>query len=738
MARLLSGLVRLVADARGAFRAAPIEASLALLAAATFSVGVAQETWPDTSSRLLVTFSLAIPATFAFTLLHALGALRAGMRWALSLAAVALAGAFAFGDYDPDLAAFNWRLGLLHATSALLPFAAITLGADRDRSWWIQARLLLRVAVAAAYGVALFVGIAIAIFAIDQLFELDIDDDVYAHLGGWTFFALVPWIVVGGRDALVGPASPRAEGVRRIAGLAATFFAAPLAVGYTAILYAYAVRVAVTGEVPKNLLSPLVIGAGALWLLLAFLIEPIRGDADAERPGQERDEAESTAAKAPAEAPGSTALTRLARWLPPALLPMLALGIWAVVVRIQQYGWTEFRYVRLAVLAALVVLAAAGTARLLTRSRGEFAHALDTGGDGADAIGAGNDATGLADISGDVGTTTRPGRATYHGNRTPLPWAAVPVVLALAAFLSAVGPWSAPAATRRSQQARLAAAIEQARRIAGVPGAAAPHDSAGAGPAVASDTSGTNAAIPGTTRRRPIPSELYTTINETAVFLARHFGPEALEEVVGFDPGNDYAAWYTVADSLGFVPGPAQTSPGTALLVFAWRPDTLAVHGLVGGSLYSIAVGMERTPGQILPIARRPGCPGVVVSFDPEEETALVPIAGERAGVRFTLEPRAARVVVQDPTDGRRLTADLRSVADSVAERSRRDCSVQPAILPREALQPLRDDAGNPHGQILVDEVELLIPADTSRDHATGSASILRRIHGRIILPPTR
>ena len=89
--------MRLVADARGAFRAAPIEASLALLAAATFSVGVAQETWPDTSSRLLVTFSLAIPATFAFTLLHALGALRAGMRWALSLAAVALAGAFAFG-----------------------------------------------------------------------------------------------------------------------------------------------------------------------------------------------------------------------------------------------------------------------------------------------------------------------------------------------------------------------------------------------------------------------------------------------------------------------------------------------------------------------------------------------------------------------------------------------------------------------------------------------------------------
>lgn len=698
MARLFSGLARLVADARGAFRAAPVEAMLALLAAATFSVGIARETWPDTSSRLLVTFSLAIPATFAFTLLHALGALRAGMRWALSLAAVALAGAFAFGAYDPEYAAGEWQHALLLLTASLLPFAAITLGADRDRSWWIQARLLLRVAVAAAYGVALFVGIAIAIFAIEQLFELDIDDDVYAHLAGWTFFALVPWIVVGGRAALIGPTSPRAEGARRVARLAATFFAAPFAVGYTAILYAYAVRVAVTGEVPKNLLSPLVIGAGALWLLLAFLVEPIRADAVEDSAGQGRDEGESTAAKTSAEAPGSTALTLLARWLPPALLPMLALGIWAVAVRIQQYGWTEFRYVRLAVLAALVVLAAAGTARLLMRSRGRVAH----------------------------------------GNRAPLSWSAVPAVLALAMFLSAVGPWSAPAVALRSQKARLAAAIAQARQEGGPPGGPIGEDSAGAALAVAPDTSASNTASPGTAPRRRIPAELHTTINETAVFLARHFGPEALEEVVGFDPGDDYADWYAVADSLGFVPGLAQTTPGTALLVFASRPDTLAVHGLVGGSLYSISVGMKGTPGPILPIVRRSGCPSVVVSMDSAEDASLVPSVGERAGVRFTLEPRAARVVIQDPNDGRRLTADLRPVVDSVAERSLSDCSASPVILPREALQPLRDEAGNPHGQILVDEVELLVPADTVRDQESGLAPILRRIRGRIILPSPR
>ena len=467
--------------------------------------------------------------------------------------------------------------GSAHCSSSpprSFPFAAITLGADRDRSWWIQARLLLRVAVAAAYGVALFVGIAIAIFAIEQLFELDIDDDVYAHLAGWTFFALVPWIVVGGRVALVGPASPRAEGARRVARLAATFFAAPLAVGYTAILYAYAVRVAVTGEVPKNLLSPLVIGAGALWLLLAFLVEPIRADAVEDSAGQGRDEGESTAAKTSAEAPGSTALTLLARWLPPALLPMLALGIWAVAVRIQQYGWTEFRYVRLAVLAALVVLRGRGDCTLLMRSRGRVAH----------------------------------------GNRAPLSWSAVPAVLALAMFLSAVGPWSAPAVALRSQKARLAAAIAQARQEGGPPGGPIGEDSAGAALAVAPDTSASNTASPGTAPRRRIPAELHTTINETAVFLARHFGPEGARGSRGLRSGRRLRRLVRGRRLSRLCAGARANDARdcTPRLRFAAGH---AGRARFGGRFPLLDLGgNERNARPILPIVRRSGCPSVVVS----------------------------------------------------------------------------------------------------------------------------
>lgn len=720
MTRLFSGLARLVADARGAFRAAPVEAMLALLAGATFSAVVARDGWTETAGRLFVTFGLAVPTAFAVTLLHAQAVLRAGARWALSLVAVAAAASYAFGAYDPEYTAAWWQLASLLITAALLPFAATTFGSDRDRSWWIHARLLLRATVAAGYGAALFVGVAFAIFAVGRLFELDIDADVYAHLAGWTFFALVPWIVVGGKDALVGPTAPRAEGVRRVAGLAATFFAAPLAVGYTAILYAYAVRVAVTGEVPKNLLSPLVAGAGALWLLLAFLVEPIRSDVVEESPGLERDEGESTAAKSPAEVPGSMALTRLVRWLPPALLPMLGLGIWAVAVRIQQYGWTEFRYVRVAAFAALAVLAAAGTARLLLR-RGRDVGDATSAPAGVGIVGGG-------DAAGDA-ISPHPGRGPYHRDRSPLPWSAVPVVLALATFLSAVGPWSAAAVSRRSQQARLAAAIERAREVAGVPA----DSVAGAAP-------GTTAGVPasGATPRRPVPAELYETINDTGTYLATHFGPEAVEEVVHTDLPDDYTAWITLADSLGFSRGLPTRPDGAAFLVMAWRPDTVVVHGIVGGSLYPVDVSLEDPIGRPRPSPQQPTCRGVVAVVEPEDESNLAPVTRERSGVAATLEPRSARVVVQAPPDGRRLTADLRPLADSVAARMARNCAAPAQLSPAEALVPLRDDAGNPRGQLLVNAVTLMVPADPAPSGATDPAPIIRRVSGQIFLPSPR
>ncbi|HUG01712.1 MAG TPA: hypothetical protein VML95_07605, partial [Longimicrobiales bacterium] len=87
-------------------------------------------------------------------------------------------------------------------------------------------------------------------------------------------------------------------------------------------------------------------------------------------------------------------------------LPLVVLGVWALWIRVDQYGWTEFRYVRLAALAGLASLAVTGIARRLTA-------------------------------------------------RPPI-LREIPLALSLLLLMAATGPWGAPATALRSQTARLA------------------------------------------------------------------------------------------------------------------------------------------------------------------------------------------------------------------------------------------------------------------------------------------
>jgi Domain of unknown function (DUF4153) len=154
------------------------------------------------------------------------------------------------------------------------------------------------------------------------------------------------------------------------------------------------------GELPKNLLSPLILFAGLFGLLLALALEPLAHDA------------------------GERAVGWMMRAFPALLLPLVPLAIRAVWVRQLQHGWTELRYLRLALLLALLGLAVAGTVRLVRR-------------------------------------------------RPPL-LAAVPATLCLVLLACAAGPWSAPAVSRRDQLGRLRHALAGAGllvngRLTGLP-----------------------------------------------------------------------------------------------------------------------------------------------------------------------------------------------------------------------------------------------------------------------------
>lgn len=378
------------ADARAAFLHAPVEVALGVGLAVALSVQVRSKGFTDDEfARTAASVALALPLVFALSVLAVRGVIGAAARWAGTAAVLLACAAFgAFWLHD-GRSAEGWRWALLAAAAVLLLAMTPALPwreRDRRRSWAFGWRLGVRAVGIGLYAVALFGVLAGAVGAVVSLFELPKPDHVYADLAGAVFFAFAPWIFVGGIQRLSAPPPDGVpEGVSRLG----RWLYVPVLVIYLAVLYAYAVKVLATGELPRNLVSPLVIAAGLLGLLGAVVLEPVHDD-DEHR-----------------------GVSLLVRAVPALLLPLVPLALWALGARLGEYGWTEFRYVRMAVVAAIGVLAVLGTLRLVRRRR--------------------------------------PLQGT------------VPAVFAAVALASALGPWSAPSVSRRDQTARLRAELRRAR-----------------------------------------------------------------------------------------------------------------------------------------------------------------------------------------------------------------------------------------------------------------------------------
>jgi hypothetical protein len=404
--KLTGRMQRYLGDASRAFERAPAEVTVAVVLAVALSYAIenvneAFSAWLEIAAGCVI----IVAAAWTGTLLHALGRIAARRRWAITLGGVLAGAAYIVFVADFEQAAEGWRAAMVAAAAAVWITAVPSLAADwrpyhgsrasgrveegvadtaapedfqaTDRMRTVTGRFLLRVIGAALYCTALFAGLALAIGAVNALFELNLDSSLYAHVFGWIALVLGPWIVVGGLPHYVDRDAPHAE-VAGVVQRMAAFLVPPLLALYYAILYAYAIRIALTGEVPKNLVSPLVFAAGVLAALGLLLFDPRSREATA---------------------------FRTLRAAPPLFLPLAALGVWTIMLRVSQYGWTEFRLLRLLLLCGMALLALGATIQVLRRHR-----------------------------------------LSLH---------VVPLSLAALLLVSAAGPWSVQAVARRSQQARL-------------------------------------------------------------------------------------------------------------------------------------------------------------------------------------------------------------------------------------------------------------------------------------------
>jgi hypothetical protein len=335
-----------IREAAGRAQATAARFPLVLLAAAVAMV-VAQ-LMVEWRGEDLTPWRFLLPALLAIPLLTAIQTTgeRARSARSRSLAAgafaVLLLATFGFVSRDWSQTILFTRAAQLvvafHLMVAVLPF----LGTPANRAFWQYNRLLfIRFLIATLFAAVLFAGLAIAIVAIDNLFGVNIDDEMYARLWIMIAFVFHPWFFLSGVPTDLDALEDRTD---YPAGLKvfAQFILIPVVTVYLLILSAYLVRVLVTRTWPSGWIGWLVSSVSAAGTLALLLVHPVRERAD------------------------SRWVDAYGRWFYVALLPSIAMLLMAIWQRVEQYGFTERRYF-LAILA--LWLAAVALYYAITASR---------------------------------------------------------------------------------------------------------------------------------------------------------------------------------------------------------------------------------------------------------------------------------------------------------------------------------------------------------------------------------
>jgi len=166
------------------------------------------------------------------------------------------------------------------------------------------------------YSGVLYFGISAIIFTINALFDADID-------GKWYFYFFLMVTFIFGALMFLSKLPRKEESYRdypysKALKILLLYIVIPLITIYTGILYVYFVKILVTQEWPRGLVSNLVIWYSVLSAAVIFFITPILEE---------------------------NKVARLFRiWFPRIFLPILAMMFMSIGKRIAQYGVTENRY----------------------------------------------------------------------------------------------------------------------------------------------------------------------------------------------------------------------------------------------------------------------------------------------------------------------------------------------------------------------------------------------------------
>jgi hypothetical protein len=238
---------------------------------------------------------------------------------------------FLLPDYFMQISIIRFALFSLgfHLLTAFAPF----IGRNEPNGFWQYNKIIfLRILTSVLYSGVLFIGLALAILAIDQLFKADIDGKTYGDL--WIIIAGIfnTWFFLAGFPKDYSALEEQTDYPKGLK-VFTQYVLLPIITVYLLILYAYLFKIMFTAQLPVGWVSYLVLGFSIAGILSLLLIHPVRNDED------------------------NKWILIFSRFFYFALFPLIILLFFSIKRRINDYGITENRYFVLVLALWLLLIA---------------------------------------------------------------------------------------------------------------------------------------------------------------------------------------------------------------------------------------------------------------------------------------------------------------------------------------------------------------------------------------------
>ncbi|MDP4265572.1 MAG: DUF4153 domain-containing protein [Bacteroidota bacterium] len=216
----------------------------------------------------------------------------------------------------------------LHLLVAFVPFTA---RGGVNGFWQYNKSLFLRALTAALYSIVLFIGLSLAMLAVEKLFTVNINYKWYTDL--WIYIAegFSSIFFLAGFPSQFEKLEVNQDYPKGLK-IFTQYVLIPIIVVYLVILYAYMIKIAGTHQWPYGWVSYLVLAFAVAGILSLLLIHPIRYEAN------------------------NKWILAFSRFYYLAICPLIILLFLAIERRINDYGITEERYIVLGLACWLALI----------------------------------------------------------------------------------------------------------------------------------------------------------------------------------------------------------------------------------------------------------------------------------------------------------------------------------------------------------------------------------------------